>query len=352
MTEAAKDMATQSAIALLTHYSFDLGANTAEQMVARWLNDYQAIWVFWAIIEALYQGRYKGVSVGQILACWKRRNQPLYHFNTEFERIVCRNFPYNLNAQDASSADAPSVPETVLSPNSLPWEGEREAPAPPTPSQTPPKSVGALPPGEPAMPLPVGTSRDSSLPSPPEPPPSAPAAPAAPETPGNAALESTARAAARDLLSQLAEQVDLDLDNPPPPGSTRGVKAILELVEAALANSAKEAKQAREAIAPPSEPAPETAPTPANPQQPPQAPAATGEKTKQVPRSKYQADWSRWDSIKQPIGSFSPPAQSSDFYDKLKSVAHPPQEPAAGESSEQPKAEDIEDLKKDLWSEE
>ncbi len=343
MTEAAKDMATQSAIALLTHYSFDLGASTAEQMVTRWLNDYQAIWVFWAIIEALYQGRYKGVSVGQILACWKRRNQPLYHFNTEFERIVCRNFPYNLNASEAAIADAPQVPETVLSPNSLPWEGEREAPPPPPPIQTPPKSVGAVKEYPPAMPLPVGTSRDSSLPNPPEPPPSAPAVP---ESSAKATLESTARDAARELLSQLAEQVALDLDSPPTAGSTRGVKAILELVETALASS-------KGAIAPPPSQAVGAVPPgePAVPPCPPGMPAP-GEKTKKVPRSKYEADWSRWDTIKQPIGSFNPPTQPSDFYDRLKSVAHPSQEPAAGNSSEQPRVEDIEDLKKDLWSEE
>lgn len=87
---------------LLHHYAFELGGASAEPLVATWLEQYPPQWVRWAIIEALYQGRYKAISVEQILSSWQRRGQPLYHFNLEFERL-CQNFPQRL-AQAQKSA--------------------------------------------------------------------------------------------------------------------------------------------------------------------------------------------------------------------------------------------------------
>jgi len=87
MTDQARLVAT-IASALLSRYSFDLGAFSSDQLVDYWLRRYPAEWVRAAVIEALYQGRYKAISVGQILAMWARRNQPLYHFNGDFERMV------------------------------------------------------------------------------------------------------------------------------------------------------------------------------------------------------------------------------------------------------------------------
>ncbi|MDB9376454.1 hypothetical protein, partial [Nodularia sphaerocarpa] len=54
----------------------------------------------------LYQGRYKGISVQQILAFWQRRGQVIYHFNMEFERLICSKFPESLTEQAA-----PVLPE-------------------------------------------------------------------------------------------------------------------------------------------------------------------------------------------------------------------------------------------------
>ncbi len=84
------------AVSLLTHYSFDLGGYSASELVKRWENQYPSNWVHLAIIEALYQGRYKAVSVQQILNLWLRRNHPGYHFNMEFERLICNKLPENL----------------------------------------------------------------------------------------------------------------------------------------------------------------------------------------------------------------------------------------------------------------
>ncbi len=81
------------AIALLSHYGFELRGYTAQELVNLWLERYQANWVRLGVIEALYQGRYKAISVEQILAVWARRGQPRYRFTHEFERLISRKFP-------------------------------------------------------------------------------------------------------------------------------------------------------------------------------------------------------------------------------------------------------------------
>ncbi len=124
MTELAKSIqeAEKSAIVyatdLLTHYSFELGDRTVGQLTQHWLKDFSAGWIRLAVIEALYQGRYKAVSVDQILLLWKRRSQPCYHFNYEFERLVCNKFPRDLSQRSGSVlaiALDPSHREEVLS---------------------------------------------------------------------------------------------------------------------------------------------------------------------------------------------------------------------------------------------
>ena len=98
-------------VALLIHYSFDLGGYSAGELIDHWLNDYPANWVRLAVVEALYQGRYKAISVEQILVFWNRRGQPVYHFKHEFERLICSNFPQT--GQPNIKANAPSVSESA-----------------------------------------------------------------------------------------------------------------------------------------------------------------------------------------------------------------------------------------------
>ncbi|HEY9816411.1 MAG TPA: hypothetical protein V6D20_11510 [Candidatus Obscuribacterales bacterium] len=100
MTDLAQKTEAQKIIDLITCYSFDLGAQSAERAVAEWLSRYSLVWVRLAIIEALYQGRYKAVSVQQILMLWERRDAPIYHFTSEFARIVASPVPRNLNAAE------------------------------------------------------------------------------------------------------------------------------------------------------------------------------------------------------------------------------------------------------------
>jgi hypothetical protein len=137
MTELARDAAIDAA-ELLTHYSFDLGGFTAERLIDYWLREYPVNWLRSALVEALYQGRYKAVSVTQILTLWKRRGQPLHHFNHEFERMVCGKFPRTLIASPESSTSSRTSSRASLSsdrPASSSLVGTREA-APPHPPET------------------------------------------------------------------------------------------------------------------------------------------------------------------------------------------------------------------------
>ncbi len=112
-TELAKDDAANSAANLLIHYSFDLSGLSADLLISGWLRQHQANWVRLAVIEALYQGRYKAVSVEQILAFWHRRGQPLYHFNHEFERLVSSKLPQNLVAKPELTPEVSSLSNSV-----------------------------------------------------------------------------------------------------------------------------------------------------------------------------------------------------------------------------------------------
>ncbi|MBE9146721.1 hypothetical protein [Planktothrix mougeotii] len=96
------------ASALLKYYGFDLSDQTSEQIAAEWLEQYEASWVFLAILEALYQGRYKAISVQQILIYWQRRGQAIYHFTSDFERLICHRFPQNLLLRSQNSESLPT----------------------------------------------------------------------------------------------------------------------------------------------------------------------------------------------------------------------------------------------------
>lgn len=105
MTESTIDGAGADAANLLVHYSFDLDGYTIDTLVHHWLRQHPSLWLRTAVIECLYQGRYKAVSVEQLLTLWQRRGQPRQHFNHEFERMVCSKLPRNL------------LIDTVLPPN-------------------------------------------------------------------------------------------------------------------------------------------------------------------------------------------------------------------------------------------
>lgn len=105
-----KELGESQAISLLLRYSFDLGGTAAETLVIQWQRVYGVDWVRFAVVEALYQGRYKACSVEQILKLWQRRGQPLHHFNAEFERLVCGQVPADAEGSETQEGIDLGVP--------------------------------------------------------------------------------------------------------------------------------------------------------------------------------------------------------------------------------------------------
>ncbi len=97
MTESNRDLSLAQARSLIDSYAFDLGRYDAERLLEHWLNLYPASWIRLATIDALYLGRYKAVSIEQIMNVWLRRGTPNPHFNYEFERLICRKLPKHLS---------------------------------------------------------------------------------------------------------------------------------------------------------------------------------------------------------------------------------------------------------------
>ena len=96
---------------LLVQYSFDLNGYSASELINHWRKDYPLDWLHLAVIEALYQGRYKAISVQQILTFWQRRGQVSHHFNMEFERMICSKFPESLTK--TSAPVLPAIPQAT-----------------------------------------------------------------------------------------------------------------------------------------------------------------------------------------------------------------------------------------------
>ena len=116
MRESTTDSAVAYAVALLSHYKFELRGYPAEELVNLWLEKYQSNWVRLGVIEALYQGRYKAISVEQILAVWARRGQPIYRFTHEFERLISRKLPQSLTAPLNTKSTDLSYEDILLPP--------------------------------------------------------------------------------------------------------------------------------------------------------------------------------------------------------------------------------------------
>lgn len=109
-TATARSLNVQSVDFLLLSY-FSLEPDQYPQPLTKgrllngWLQTYPQEWVRCALVESLYQGRYKTYCVEQILSLWHRRGQPIYHFNHEFEAMICSNVPQR--KETALVVDAP-----------------------------------------------------------------------------------------------------------------------------------------------------------------------------------------------------------------------------------------------------
>lgn len=81
---------------LLCYYKFALDGRSAPHVLQQWAKDYPVEWIHLAIVEALYQGRYKAISVEQILTMWHRRQQAQPHFDSDFAQMIRQRLPKNL----------------------------------------------------------------------------------------------------------------------------------------------------------------------------------------------------------------------------------------------------------------
>ncbi len=115
MTDSKADSTLTTTSGLLAYYSHEVVDQTQEHLLEDWLETYPRQWVRLALIEALYRGRYKTISVGELLAAWTRRGQPLYHFNREFEALICHNFPKIWISTDLAWATQQSSLDTQFS---------------------------------------------------------------------------------------------------------------------------------------------------------------------------------------------------------------------------------------------
>lgn len=115
---------------LLKYYKFALDGQSTQEVLQSWADVYPVEWIRQAIVEALYQGRYKVVSVNQILQIWQRRQQAQPHFDADFEQLIRQRLPQNLNPTTAAEPSAVAalaaeihsqahiLPETDQSPSS------------------------------------------------------------------------------------------------------------------------------------------------------------------------------------------------------------------------------------------
>lgn len=110
MVNSGHNAVTNAAERLLLQYGFDLAGDRSQELFDQWLRVYPPRWIRLAIIEALYQGRYKAISVEQLLVFWLRRGEAQTHFNSEFEAMICRNLPRDLTPSDLDTA----VPSPTL----------------------------------------------------------------------------------------------------------------------------------------------------------------------------------------------------------------------------------------------
>ncbi|HEY9647829.1 MAG TPA: DnaD domain protein [Chroococcidiopsis sp.] len=111
-----------SVSALLSYYSFDVAADEIDSIVKEWLDNYSPKWVIAAVVEAIFQGRYKIASVDTILLNWYLNGQPQHHFDNEFADLVCSKLfkavpddPVPVNPSGHSAANPPAKKQIEMS---------------------------------------------------------------------------------------------------------------------------------------------------------------------------------------------------------------------------------------------
>jgi hypothetical protein len=115
MEQQKEDVQIIEASALLTCYGFDLRGLTPQVLIDDWLKSYSCLWIRWAVVEALYQGRYKAISVEHLLNFWSRRGEPSFRFSSEFERLITHNLPKSYTTVSLNLITKPKDDKIALS---------------------------------------------------------------------------------------------------------------------------------------------------------------------------------------------------------------------------------------------
>ncbi|MEB3161411.1 MAG: hypothetical protein VKL20_08125 [Synechocystis sp.] len=97
LAQAQENPNVLQTVSLLTAYCFDLRGLAPTQIMDEWLRTFSALWIRLAVIEALYLGRYKAISVEHLLQFWEVKGQPNLHFSAEFEQMVSQRLPKSLS---------------------------------------------------------------------------------------------------------------------------------------------------------------------------------------------------------------------------------------------------------------
>ncbi len=88
-----KQAYSQQLVELISRYGFDLDGRSPDFWISQWFQYYPDQWIYLAIMESLHQGRYKIISVEQILKLWSRRGSAVHHFEEDFEFLINRTVP-------------------------------------------------------------------------------------------------------------------------------------------------------------------------------------------------------------------------------------------------------------------
>jgi hypothetical protein len=102
----------------LERYGFELQGQTSQRWVDRWSRQFPSPWIPAALLEALYQGRYKATSVEQILRLWQRRGAPHLTFPPEMSRSLWREQEELIRSLSPTAASFLVRPPSPLSASS------------------------------------------------------------------------------------------------------------------------------------------------------------------------------------------------------------------------------------------
>lgn len=108
-----KDPAKSTAF-LLAYYGFEPNHKPLPVVINQWLSTYPKKWVIAAVVEAVYQGRYKVNSVDRILDSWSSRGQPIPHFDRDFADFFCGKIIKKMIHREAAETEVRAAQDSEL----------------------------------------------------------------------------------------------------------------------------------------------------------------------------------------------------------------------------------------------